>query len=122
MKIIISGKQFKADENLRNYINERFLKLAKFVKEPATLEVVLSDEMGAKSGVDKLVTVTMTLPGLKNSIHIEEVTSDFKGSIDLVQERLEKHLLKYKEQVKIGTRFPKKYYEAKLEEEAEGEI
>ena len=122
MKIIISGKQFQVDENLRSYINERFLKFTKFVQEPATIEVILSDEMGAKSGVDKSIKVTITLPELKNPIHIEEVTSDFKGSIDVIEERLEKHLLKYKEQVKIGDRFPKKYYEAKLEEEKEGEI
>ncbi|MBM2820336.1 MAG: hypothetical protein HW405_96 [Candidatus Berkelbacteria bacterium] len=122
MKIIISGKQFKVDENLRNYINERFLKFSKFVKEPAKIEVVLSDEMGTKGGVDKCVKVTITLPELKTPIHIEEITSDFMGSINLIEERLEKHLLKYKEQIKVGDRYPKKYYEAKLEEEAEGEI
>lgn len=121
MRIIISGKQFKVDDNLRNYINERFLKFARLVKEPATLEIVLSNFMGPK-GNDQAVYVTMTLPGLKNPIHLEEVTNDFKGSIDLVQERLEKHLLKYKEKIKIGTRYPKKYHEAELEEEAEGEI
>ena len=121
MRIIVHGKQFKVDDNLRNYINERFLKFAKFVKEPATIEIVLSNFMGPK-GNDQAVYVTATLPGLKNPIHIEEVTNDFKGSIDLVEERLEKALLKYKEQVKIGTRYPKKYHEAELEEEAEGEL
>lgn len=122
MKIIISGKQFKVDDNLKGYINERFLKFTKFVKEPATLEVVLSDTMGPKGGIDQAVCVTMTLPEMKNRIHIEQVTSDFKGSIDLIEERLEKQLLKYKEQIKIGDRFPTKYHEAELEEEAEGEI
>jgi ribosomal subunit interface protein len=121
MRIIISGKQFKVDPNLRRYINERFLKFARFVKEPATLEIVLSNFMGPK-GNDQAVGVTATLPGLKNPIHLEEVTNDFKGSIDLVEERLEKHLLKYKEQVKIGTRYPQKYHEAELEEEDAGEI
>jgi len=94
VKIIISGKQFKVDDNLRNYINERFLKFTKFVLEPATLEVVLSDTMGPKGGIDQAVSVTMTLPEMKNKIHIEEVTSDFKGSIDLIEERLEKQLKK----------------------------
>lgn len=122
IKILISGKQFKVDDNLRNYINERFLKFTKFVKEPAKIEVVLSDEMGAKSGVDKCIKVKVTLPELKTPIHIEEVTSDFMGSINLIEERLEKHLLKYKEQIKIGTRYPQKYHEAELEEKAEGEI
>ena len=121
MRIIISGKQFKVDQNLKNYINERFLKFARFVKEPATLEIVLSNFMGPK-GNDQAVCVTATLPGLKNPIHIEEVTADFKGSIDVIEERLEKVLFKYKDQIKTGSRFPKKYYEAKLEEEEAGEI
>jgi len=121
MKIIISGKQFKVDDNLRNYISERFLKFARYVKEPATMEIVLSNFMGPK-GNDQAVCVTATLPELKNPIHIEEVTNDFKGSIDLIEERLEKVLRRYKEQIKIGTRYPKKYHEAELEEEAEGEI
>jgi len=121
MKIIISGKQFKVDDNLRGYINERFLKFTKFVKEPATIEVVLSNFMGPK-GNDQAVCVTATLPELKNPIHIEEVTADFKGSIDLVEERLEKAFKKYKEQVKIGTRYPQKYHEAEFEEEDAGEI
>lgn len=121
MKIIIQGKQFKVDDNLRGYIEERFRKFEKMLKEPATLEIVLSNFMGPK-GNDQAVCVTATLPGLKNPIHIEEVTNDFKGSIDLIEERLEKHLLKYKEQVKIGDRYPTKYHEAELEEEDSGEI
>jgi len=121
MKIIIQGKQFKVDDNLRNYINERFLKFVRYVKEPATLEIVLSNFMGPK-GNDQAVCVTMTLPGLKDPIHIEEVTNDFMGSIDVIEERLEKVLKRYKEQVKIGTRYPKKYHEAELEEEDAGEI
>ncbi|MGA2666837.1 MAG: ribosome-associated translation inhibitor RaiA [Patescibacteria group bacterium] len=122
MKIIISGKQFKVDDNLRGYIEERLRKFEKLVSEPAILEVVLSDLMGPKGGVDKAVSLTMTLPGIKNPIHIEEVTSDYKGSIDLIEERLETQISKYKEQVKIGTRYPQKYHEAELEEEAEDEL
>ncbi len=121
MKIIISGKQFKVDDNLRNYINERFRRFEKMVKEPATMEIVLSNFMGPK-GNDQAVCVTATLPGLKNPIHIEEVTNDFKGSIDLIEERLEKVIERYKEQTIIGTRYPKKYHDAELEEEKEGEI
>lgn len=91
------------------------------VKEPATLEIVLSNFMGPK-GNDQSVCLTATLPGLKNPIHIEEVTNDFKGSIDLIEERFETQVSKYKEKIKIGTRYPQKYHEAELEEEAEGEI
>lgn len=122
MKITISGKQVKVDDNLRGYIEERFRKFEKMVFEPAAIDVVLSDLMGSKGGVDKSVHVTLTLPEIKNPIHIEEVTADFKGSIDLIEERLETQISKYKEKTKIGTRYPKKYHEAKLQEESEGEL
>jgi putative sigma-54 modulation protein len=121
MKIIIQGKQFKVNDNLRGYIEERLRKFEKMVSEPATIEVVLSDFMGPK-GNDQAVCVTATLPGLKQPIHIEQVTNDFKGSIDLIEERLETQISKYKEKIKIGARYPEKYHQAELEEKSSKEI
>ncbi|OGD56972.1 ribosomal subunit interface protein [Candidatus Berkelbacteria bacterium RBG_13_40_8] len=122
MKIIIKGKQYKVDENLQKYILERFHKYESMVQEPAIIEITLSDTLGPKRGLDKVVCITATLPDIKNPIHIEEATSEFKGTIDLIQERLEQQLRKYKDKVKIGSRFPKKYLDAKLQEEKEKEI
>ena len=119
MKIIIKGKRgFKVDPNLRSYAIEKIRKYEEFVREPAVCEVVFSDAGGPKGGQDKVVTITMTLPGEKNPIHVKQGTEDFIGSIDLVQERLEKILMKYKDH-RLGSRFPKKYWvskEANIEE------
>lgn len=122
MKIIIKGKQYKVDENLKQYILERFHKYDSMVEEPAIMEITLSDTLGPKKGLDKVVCITATLPEMKNPIHIEEATSEFKGTIDLIQERFEGSLRKYKEKVKVGSRYPQKYLRAKIEEEKEGEI
>ncbi|MDO8686608.1 MAG: HPF/RaiA family ribosome-associated protein [Candidatus Berkelbacteria bacterium] len=122
MKIIIKGKQYKVDENLKQYILERFHKYDSMVQEPAIIEITLSDTLGPKRGLDKAVCITATLPEMKNPIHIEEATSEFKGTIDLIQERFEQQLRKYKEKVKVGSRYPQKYLQAKIEEEKEGEI
>lgn len=116
MKIIIKGNKVKISPDLKSYIEEKILKYEPLVKEPATCEVVLSDEGGPKGGIDKVVKVILTLPDVKNPIFVCERTSDFFGSIDLVQERLEHQILKYKEQVKIGSRFPVKYWLSKLYE------
>jgi len=117
VKIIIKGhKRLKIDPGLRSYIEEKIRKYEPMVKEPATSEVVLSDTRGPKGGVDKVVRITMTLPGCKNPIFVCERTSDFFGSVDLAQERLEQHILKYKERVKMGSRYPAKYYLAKMYE------
>jgi putative sigma-54 modulation protein len=122
MQINISGKQVKVDDNLRGYIEERLRKFEKMVLEPAIVDVVLSNLRGSKGGVDKAIHVTVTLPDIKNPIHLEETTDDYKGSIDLIEERLETQIMKYKEEVKIGTRYPKKYHDAKMQEESEGEL
>jgi len=111
MKIIIKGsKQLTVDPNLRAYIEEKIRKYEPLVKEPAVAEVVLRDTRGPKGGVDKVVRISLTLPGMKNPIFVSERTSDFYGSIDLAQESLEQQIMKYKEQVKIGSRFPAKYW------------
>ena len=122
MKLIIKGRQFKVDDNLRTYIEEKVLKYQAFISEPAVCEVVLADMGGKKGGQDKEVRLTLTLPKEKKPLYFCQRTADFIGSIDLVQEKLEKFLLKYKETKKIGTQFPTKYYQAKKEEERAGEI
>lgn len=122
MRIIIKGRQFKVDNNLQVYIEEKILKYQKFVIEPAVCEVVLADMGGKKGGKDKEVRLTLTLPQEKKPLYFCARTADFIGSIDLVQEKLEKFLLKYKETKKIGSQFPTKYYQAKKEEERAGEI
>lgn len=107
MRIIIKSKNIKLNDDLKNYAFEKVSKYSEIIEDPAVCEVVLSDELGPKGGVDKSVHITLTLPGEKNAIHIEEVTSDFFGTIDLAQEKLEHQILKYKEKIKIGPRQPK---------------
>jgi len=117
MKIIIKGhKQLCIDDNLRSYIEEKIRKYEPQLKEPANCEVILEDIRGPKGGIDKVVKITLSLPGLKNPIFVCERTSDFIGSVDLAQERLEQQITKYKEQVKIGDRFPAKYWLSKMYE------
>lgn len=111
MKIIIKGhKQLKISPDLYSYIEERIKKYEPMIQEPAKCEVLLEDENGPKGGVDKVVKITLTLPEIKNPIFVCERSSDFMGSIDLAQERLEQQILKYKEQIKIGSRYPAKYW------------
>lgn len=104
MRIIIKGKNFKLNEDLKNYAFEKISKFTEIAEDPSICEVVLSDELGPKGGIDKSVHITLTLPGEKNAIHVEEMTSDFFGSLDLAQEKLEREIEKYKEKIKIGDR------------------
>lgn len=104
MTINISGNNVELNEDLKSYAEEKVLKFVDMIEEPAMCDIVLSDEFGPKGGEDKLVRITMTLPGEKNALHVEAQTDDFFGSIDLAQEKLEREIVKYKEKTKIGDR------------------
>ena len=104
MTINISGRNVEQNEDLKSYSQEKVLKFAAIVEEPAICDIVLSNEFGPKGGEDKLVRITLTLPNQKKPIHVEASTSDFFGTIDIVQEKLEREILKYKDKTKIGPR------------------
>jgi len=104
MTINITGHNVELNDDLKSYAKEKVLKYEDQLLEPAVCDIVLSNEFGPKGGEDKLVRVTLTLPGEKNAIHVEAQTDDFFGSIDLVQEKLEREFKKYKEKIKIGPR------------------
>jgi putative sigma-54 modulation protein len=104
MTINISGHNVELNEDLKSYAQEKVLKFIEMIVEPAICDITLSNEFGPKGGEDKLVRITMTLPGEKNALHVEAQTDDFFGSIDLAQEKLEREILKYKEKIKIGDR------------------
>lgn len=104
MRIQISGNNVHLNDDLKSYAEEKVLKFIDMIVEPATCDIILSDEFGPKGGKDKLVRINLVLPGEKNPIHIEAQTDDFFGSIDLAQEKLEREIIRYKEKVKIGER------------------
>lgn len=104
MTINITGHNVELGEDLKSYAEEKVLKFVEMIEEPAMCDIVLSDEFGPKGGEDKLVKITLTLPGEKNALHVEAQTDDFFGSIDLAQEKLEREIIKYKEKIKIGPR------------------
>jgi len=122
MKIIIRGRNnFKVDENLYSYVQEKIARLDKFVSEPAVCEVMLSQKEGPKRGLDKDVHINLTMADIKNPIHAQARTNEFLASIDLAYKKIEGEVQNFKEK-KSDSRFPTKYREAKIEEEKEGEI
>ena|GEM_PF-3011360 len=98
MKLLLAGKpKHTLTPELETYAREKFGRLALHIPEATTVEVVLADERGQKGGVDKVVRVTIAHPHEKSPIHIEEITADFRSSIDLAQDRTERWVRKLKE-------------------------
>ncbi|MEW6540442.1 MAG: ribosome-associated translation inhibitor RaiA [Bacillota bacterium] len=89
MRIYVRGKNIEVTPALRGYVEKRLAKLGKFDQHFGSVQVTLSVEKDAHR-----IEVTVPIDGL--ILRGEEATGDMYASIDLVVEKLEKQLEKYK--------------------------
>lgn len=98
MKIIISGKQLKVTDAIRNYTEEKIQKISKYTEAITEVDVVLSVETTKSEGdihkADGLVYASGT------KIKVETENSDLYAAIDELSDKLERQVRKYKEKQK----------------------
>ncbi|MGI6678100.1 MAG: ribosome hibernation-promoting factor, HPF/YfiA family [Dehalobacterium sp.] len=97
MKIILKGRNTEVTQALRDYAEKRLGKLSKYIENLDEVYVTLLVEKDRHR-----VEVTIPLNGL--IIRGEEETSDMYSSIDLVEEKLEKQIEKYKTRINKKTK------------------
>jgi len=93
MQLAVRGKNIEITNALREYVEKKVGKLEKFVDQPLNAQVNMYIERGRH-----IVEVTAALNGLL--IRGEEATGDMYASIDLVSEKLEKQVMRYKARFK----------------------
>ena len=88
MKMIVQGKQMRATQALRSYVEEHVLKrLRRFYdSEAAELRVEVGKE-NRNRGESRECHMTFRMPGAR-AIEIEEALPDLYGAIDLCADRL----------------------------------
>lgn len=89
MRLDIRGKNLELTDALKDYTTKRLSKLEKYIDDVKEAQVALSVE-----GDGHKVEVTIPLNGVL--LRGEEATDDMYSSIDLVVEKLEKQIDKYK--------------------------
>jgi len=92
MNINVRGKQFKVTEALKDYAEKRVGKLEKYSDDFADIQVTLSVEKERQR-----VEVTAPLNGF--ILRGEEETEDMYSSIDLVIDKLERQMEKYRKRI-----------------------
>ncbi|MCR5703106.1 MAG: ribosome-associated translation inhibitor RaiA [Eubacterium sp.] len=92
MKIRIFGKNIKVTEGIKADIEKKLGKLDKYLAEDTPVDVTLSVDKD-----DQKVEVTIPVKG--NLIRAEEVSSDMYATIDMVEETIERQLVKYKKKI-----------------------
>ncbi len=99
MKVHIRGRNVEVTDSLRDYINKRLNKLDKYIVNPGDAQVTLTVERGFHR-------IEVTIPIYGFILRGEESTGDMYTSTDLVVEKLEKQIEKYKGKLqKRGARF-----------------
>jgi len=92
MRIILKGRNIEITNSLREYVEKRVGKLEKFIEVMNEAQVTLLVEKDRHR-----VEVTIPLNGYL--LRGEEETADMYNSIDLVVEKLEKQIDKYKTRI-----------------------
>ena len=98
MKIIVSGKQLKITDAIRNYTEEKISKIFKYTDAITEVDVVLTVEQKKSEGEVHKADGLVYASGTK--IKIEARNTDLYAAIDELSERLERQVRKYKEKQK----------------------
>ncbi len=92
MQLTVTGRNLEVTDALRAYAEEKLRRLTKYLESIVTVHVVLSVEKHRQ-----IAEVTLRVRDL--TIRAEESTDDLYSSIDLVMEKLERQILRYKERI-----------------------
>ena len=96
MNIAVRGKNIDITPALRDYVEKRVSKVTKYFSEVDSIHAILAVEKNQHS-----VEVTVPVNGI--ILRAQETTSDMYSSIDLVVDKIERQITKYK--TKLMKRF-----------------
>ena len=117
MRITITGRNIELTAGIKEAVEEKLSKLEKYFKPDTDVNVTLSVEKERQK-------IEVTIPTKGHTIRAEEVSNDMYVSIDLVEETLERQLIKYRTKIiskkmNAAANFKAEYLEDKYEEEEE---
>lgn len=95
IKFNIRGENIEVTDSIRSYIEEKISKLEKYFTENQELTA----HVNLKVYAEKTSKVEVTIPAKNITLRAEDTSQDLYGSVDLVQEKLERQIRKYKTKV-----------------------
>jgi putative sigma-54 modulation protein len=106
MNILIRGKNFELNDSIKAYTEEKVNRLSRYFDQIDTAEVTLKVERNKAIENNHRVEITLRADG--QVIRGEEATISMYSSIDVVVEKLERQLKKYKQKLYSSLRKAKK--------------
>ena len=92
MRITITGRNMELTEGLKAAVNDKLSKLDRYFTPDTDAHVTLSVEKDRQK-------IEVTIPTKGHIIRSEQISSDMYVSIDLVEEAIERQLLKYRNRI-----------------------
>jgi putative sigma-54 modulation protein len=95
MQIEVKGRNTQVSDELREYVERRFTKVAKQVSELARLEVELKEERNPAIADNVSAEATLVLKGVTLRAH--DQARDLKHAINLCEEELSRQVKRHRE-------------------------
>ncbi|CUS26717.1 ribosomal subunit interface protein [Paucilactobacillus oligofermentans DSM 15707 = LMG 22743] len=100
LKFNIRGENIEVTDSIREYVTKKISKLEKYFGE--NTDATANVNLKVYSNREEKVEVTILLPYL--TLRAEETSQDLYGSVDLVTDKLERQIRKYKTKVNRKSR------------------
>ena len=109
MKYNIRGNKIDVTQAIEDYIKSKISKVEKYFNDSAEAKAIISTK-----GKDQKVEVTIWSG--KYNVRAEETSEDLYAAIDLVLDKLERQLKKYKDKLQTSKRAVKEEYVPEIDE------
>jgi putative sigma-54 modulation protein len=95
MQIEVKGRNTPIDEELREYVEKRFRKVAKQVSELARLEIELKEEKNPAIADNMVAEATLSLKGV--TLRAKDHARDLRHAINLCEEELSRQVKRHRD-------------------------
>jgi putative sigma-54 modulation protein len=95
MRLQVKGKNVEVSPSIREYAEAKFARLSKQLAEPVQVELELSEERNPSIAASQVAEGTIFTKG--PTIRARGASPDLRASIDLLAEKLERQVKRYRE-------------------------
>lgn len=102
MRLQVKGKNVEVNDALRSYAEEKLGKLERQLADPTRVELELSVEHNPSIAENHVAEATIWTKG--PVLRAKEASSDMRASIDLLTDKLERQVNRYREKRRLAPR------------------
>jgi len=95
MRLQVKGRNLEVSEQIRTYAEEKLGKLDRLVSDPTRVELELAVEKNPSISANHVAEATVWTKG--PVLRAKEASSDMRASIDLLVDKLERQVSRYRE-------------------------